>query len=62
MDLLKLRLREERVLLETIDEEPDTIIILDCFNPILRMKRLDTVVPRRACTNSKCLSTSIPES
>ena len=45
MDLLKLRLREGRVILKTIDEEPDTIVMLGCFNPILRMQRLDTVVP-----------------
>ena len=44
MDLLKLRLREGRVLLKTIDEEPDTIVILGCFNPILRMQRLPTII------------------
>ena len=45
MDLLKLRLTEDRVLLKTIDEEPDTIMIQGCWNPVLLMKRLNTVVP-----------------
>ena len=46
MDLLKLRLREERVLLKMIDEEPDTIVVLGCFNPILRMLGLGPYAPR----------------
>ena len=45
MDLLKLRLTEGWFLLKTIDEEPDTIVVLGCFNPILRMQQLPTLTP-----------------